>query len=88
MWDQPTYKSHDNHPDGADVGLNAFSAVTPQVPPEFGDRGSKLFNVFTVNGLPFTRAGIYTVNVFGNDRRLDGFDVAVVQAPPPFVGVQ
>lgn len=70
-------------PDGGDVGLNAFSEAAPQVPPEFDDRGVNLFNVFTVNNLPFMRAGIYTVNVFGNEGRLGGLSVRVGQDPAP-----
>ena len=75
-------------PDGGDVGLNAFSEAAPQVPPEFDDRGVNLFNVFTVNNLPFMRAGIYTVNVFGNEGRLGGLSVRVGQDPRPVHGVQ
>jgi len=70
-------------PDGADCGLNAVSRLSTQAPQDFAERGVRLFVAITINNLLFAYMGLYTVNVFVNERRLDGFTVAVAQARAP-----
>jgi len=69
--------------DGEDCGLDATVSVNPVVPEYMPDRGTRLFATFGVNYLKFDQFGVYAVNVFVGDERLDGFTIGVHQAKPP-----
>jgi hypothetical protein len=68
---------------GADCGVAATSILNPQAPLDFPDRVMKLFAVFAFTNLVFPRMGLYTVNVFVNGSRLDGFTVGIIHVRPP-----
>jgi hypothetical protein len=70
-------------PNGADCGLNATSLLTPQIPSNFPDEGTRQFIAINIQNLIFTILGIYTVNVFVNESLLDSFSVGVAQSQQP-----
>lgn len=70
-------------PDGVDSGLTAVSRLNPQAPQDFAERGVKLFAAINIINLLFAQLGLYTVDVFVDEQRLDGFTIGVAQATPP-----
>jgi hypothetical protein len=70
-------------PNDADCGLAGAIVLNPQPPLDFPERGVKLFAVLAITNLMFPLVGVYAVNLFVNERRLDGFTVGIVRARPP-----